>query len=271
MQLVELQKIAGELASRDVAPFAISYDSVETLGAFAERNAIGYPLLADEGSNAIRGLGMLDEDLDQHHAEMGGAVRDDQRGVCYPGVFLLDERGIVVQRRFQRNYRVRESGLGLLEQALNVSLPGAGPSASVDRERVRISVHLDSPTYWRYQQLRAVVELDIASGYHVYAPGSPDDYVSLGVEVSADAVEVGELLWPAARPFSIEGLDEQLQVFEGSVRVAVPFELIIQRGEPMGDRAVTVMVRYQTCDAGNCYLPEEVSVQLMVEERPSVE
>ncbi|HVA23272.1 MAG TPA: redoxin domain-containing protein [Chloroflexota bacterium] len=73
MQLVELQKIAGELASRDVAPFAISYDSVETLGAFAERNAIGYPLLADEGSNAIRGLGMLDEDLDQHHAEMGGA------------------------------------------------------------------------------------------------------------------------------------------------------------------------------------------------------
>ena len=137
MQLVELQHIAGALASHDVAPFAISYDSVETLSAFAERNGIEYPLLADAGSKAIRRLGMLNEDLDAHHAAMGGTVRDDQRGVCYPGVFLLDEQGVVKDRRFQRNYRVRESGLSLLEQALNVSLPDMAPTTTAEGERVR--------------------------------------------------------------------------------------------------------------------------------------
>jgi peroxiredoxin len=271
VQLVELQHIAGALASHDVAPFAISYDSVETLSAFAERNGIEYPLLADDGSNAIRRLGMVDEDLDAHHAAMGGTVRDDQRGVCYPGVFLLDEQGVVKDRRFQRNYRVRESGLSLLEQALNVSLPDMAPTTTAEGERVRITAHLDSPTYWRYQRLRAVVDVEVAPGYHVYAPPAPSDYVSLGVEVAAEGAEVGEPVWPAGKPFKLEGLDEELRVYEGSVRVDVPFEFIIQRGEPMGDRTVTLTVRYQACDAGTCYRPEEASFQLSVKERPSVE
>jgi peroxiredoxin len=271
VQLVELQQVAGELARHGVAPFAISYDSVEALSAFAQKSGVEYPLLADEGSKAIRRLGMLDEDLDAHHAAMGGTVRDDQRGVCYPGVFLLDEQGVVRDRRFQRNYRVRESGLGLLEHALGISPRDAVPSATAESERVRITARLDSPTYWRYQRLRAMVEVEIAPGFHVYGPPAPTGYVPLGVEVAAEGAEVEQPRWPAGRPLQLDGLDEQLLAYEGTVRLAVPFEFIVQRGEPMGDRTVTVTVRYQTCDEGTCYPPETATLELLAKERPSVD
>src|SRR5207248_538992 len=161
-------------------------------------------------------------------------VRDEQRGVCYPGVFVLDEQGRVSQRRFQRNYRIRESGAGILEQALGIALREPAPAVEAERDRVRIRARLDSPTYWRYQRLNAIVEMDIAPGCHLYAAPTPEGYVPLNVEVSADKAEVGEPIWPTAKPFRIDGLDEEFQTYEGRVRVSVPFEFIIQRGEDMG-------------------------------------
>src|SRR4029078_1593071 len=128
------------LSEQNFALFAVSYDPVSSLADFAQRNRIDYPLLADEGSRVIRELGLLDEDLEAHHTEFGGQVRDEQRGVCYPGVFILDERGGVVHRRFQRNYRVRESGTSLLAQALGLQVDDATARAETHRdELIRIS------------------------------------------------------------------------------------------------------------------------------------
>ena len=267
---MELQSIASELAKQGVIPFAISYDSVATLGEFAQRNGIGYSLLADEGSQTIKRLGMLDEDLYAHHAAMGGTVRDDQRGVCYPGVFLLDEQGIVRQRRIQRNYRVRESGASLLEQALGVAPPLSGAEATAERQRVRVAAHVDSPTYWRYQRLNLVVELDIEPGCHIYAPPTRE-YTALSIELAGEGLEAGPPDWPRASRLPSDGLDEELWVYEGKVRVSVPFEFIIQRGEPMGDRALEVMVRWQACSDSTCWPPEEARLQFMVRERAGVE
>ena len=271
MQLVELQNIAATLDEHGIAPFAISYDSVDTLAAFAAKYGIGFPLLADEGSKVITALGMLDEHLDKHHAEMGGTVRDDQRGVCYPGVFLIDERGVVTQRRFQRNYRVRESGAALLELALGITPSQPPTGVELPRPRVLIRAHVDSPTYWRYQRLYVIVDLEIAAGSHVYAPPTPKDYVSLSVDLSGNALEAGAPLLPDATPFHIEGPDEQFWVYDGRVRIVVPFEFILQRGDDMGERTVNVQVRYQSCDEATCDPPDEARFDLQVNERPAAD
>ena len=271
MQLVELQKVSGALAEQGVALFAISYDAVDTLRAFADNNGITFPLLADEGSRAIRALGMLDEHLDQHHAEFGLTVRDEQRGVCYPGVFLLDEQGVVVQRRFQRNYRVRESGPAILEQALGIAAPDEPPASETTQEHVRLRAHVDSPTYWRFQRLYAIVDLDIAPGWHVYAAPTPDGYTPLSVEVSGDFVEAGQALWPESPAFRVAGVDEDFRTYDGQVRVAVPFEFTVPRGEPMGDRTVHVTVDYQACSESSCAVPRQAVFDLKVAERAAVE
>ena len=258
----------GSLRSQNVALFAISYDPVSALAEFADRNGIEYPLLADEGSRVIRSLGMLDEDLEAHHAQFGGQVRDEQRGVCYPGVFFLDERGIVTERRFQRNYRVRESGASLLSAVLdNAHRETSAPSIG-DSSPVRISVRTDSPTYWRYQRFRVIVDLAIAPGAHIIAPGSPADYIPLSVEVTGDGAVVGETEAPEPVAFTLEELKEALRVYEGALQVAVPFEFVIERGEPMGDRMIGVRVRYQACTETTCYPPSEAAFELRVSPRP---
>jgi peroxiredoxin len=271
VQLVELQNVLPTLRDHDFALFAISYDPVSALADFAQRNGIQYPLLGDEGSQVIRALGMLDEDLETHHAQFGGQVRDEQRGVCYPGVFVLDEQGVVLERRFQRNYRVRESGLGLLAALLGTEEPAESSARQADDSPlVRISARLDSPTYWRYQRLRVIVDVAIAPGAHVFAPGSPPDYTPLSVEVTADRAVIGEPESPASIPFELNGLDQDLQVYEGAARINVPLEFVTERGEPMGDRSIAVRVRYQACDEATCYPPVEAVFQLTASPRPDV-
>ena len=184
---------------------------------------------------------------------------------------MLDGQGRVAQRRFQRNYRVRESGSGILEQALGIASQDAASPVELAQDHVRVRVHVDSPTYWRYQRLNAIVELDITPGWHVYAAPTPEGYAALSVEVSGDALEAGHPVWPPSAPFLIAGLGEQFRTYDGTARVAVPFEFIIQRGEEMGDRTITVRVRYQACDATTCNTPQEASFELMVGERPAVE
>ncbi|MFN0071740.1 MAG: redoxin domain-containing protein [Chloroflexota bacterium] len=270
MQLVELQDVFSTLRQHEIALFAISYDPVSALADFAERNAIEYPLLGDEGSHVIRALGLLDEALETHHAEFGGTVRDEQRGVCYPGVFILDERGVVSQRRFQRNYRVRESGASLLAQVLDISPSDETAPETVDGPLVQIAARLDSPTYWRYQRLRVIVDLAIAPGAHLFAHPTPAEYTPLSIEVTADRAVIGAPSLPAPVPFQLAGHGEQLWVHAGQLRIAVPLEFVMDRGEPMGDQTIGVRLRYQACTATICEPPREVMIQLVARERPSV-
>jgi peroxiredoxin len=270
VQLVELQSVLKKLREKNIELFAISYDSVDTLADFAQRNGIKYSLLADEGSQVIRALGMLDEDLDAHHAAFGGQVRDDQRGVSYPGVFILDEDGVVTERRFQRNYRVREAGGSLLAAIVEDESYDSAPASTSEGSPVRVSAHLDSPTYWRYQRVHVIVDVTIAPGAHVFAPGSHPDYIPLTVEVSAERGEIGDAELPESVPFKLEGLDDELRVYERSIRISVPLELIMERGEPMDEQTIGVRVRYQACVETTCYPPAEATLELKVSARPDV-
>ena len=62
----------------------MSYDPPDAVRAFAESHHINYPLLSDRGSRVIRELGILDEDLEAHHAVFGVPTRPEQLGVAFP-------------------------------------------------------------------------------------------------------------------------------------------------------------------------------------------
>jgi hypothetical protein len=67
---VELQEAWPTLQQLGFALFAISYDEVATLAAFADKHDITYPLLSDAGSVTIRSLGLVNE----HVAEQAGVM-----------------------------------------------------------------------------------------------------------------------------------------------------------------------------------------------------
>lgn len=222
-------------------------------------------MLADEGSRVIRELGMLDDELDRHHAEFGRPVRDDQRGVTYPAVFVLDRDGIVTDKRIHAKYRIRDTGTGLLEAALGVAVPRHGPEGQAGGDAVRVRAYFDSPTYRPYQQLQLTVELTAAPGWHLYTTPTPDGYVALAAHVEPmDGLQTGPDRWPAGHRHRVEGLDEEFSVLDGVIRGTLPVTFAVAAGA--GDLRPTITVRYQACSETACLPPAEVRLALPVRE-----
>ena len=191
--------------------FAISYDRSADLGAFADGHGITYPLLGDEGSQAIRALGVLDTDLEAHHAVFDVKTRPEQQGVAYPMTFVLDERGLVVRKIVEENYRVRFGGHALAAEFGGAALEAAGVEAGASGPIVSARASLDAPAYFAFQRLRLAVGLNVASGWHVYGPTVPPGYTGLSLTVTSapEGVRTGPVAWPRTRPFRVAGLDEE--------------------------------------------------------------
>jgi len=251
-----------------IAVFAISYDAVDVLHNFATKHGITYALLSDEGSKVIRDLGLLNEQVYEQHAAYGVPKQDRHWGVPYPGVFLLDARGYVTQKRFHQSYRERETGVGVLEQGFGITSSVHGPEAVARSEGVRVQAYLDSETYRFFQRLWLTVELTIEPGLHVYAQPIPEGYTPLAIEIAPiDGMVVGTPQWPTPRPLRVTGLDEAFYVYEGSVTISLPVTLT-QEGD---DQTLQVAVRSQACSKTDCLLPCSITLRLPVRSADHVE
>ena len=68
---MELQSRLEELQSAGMGIAAISYDSQDTLAAFAERRGITFPLLSDDDSATIKEYGILNTVVAEGLGPMG--------------------------------------------------------------------------------------------------------------------------------------------------------------------------------------------------------
>jgi DsbC/DsbD-like thiol-disulfide interchange protein len=232
------------------------------LAGFAAKHGIAYPLLSDQGSQAIRALGLFNEHVYAHHAVYGIPPQEHHWGVPYPGSFLLDKQGYVMQKRFEQSYRERETGAGLLEQGFGIKSTIHGAEARAQTEGVEIRAYLDAPTYRFFQRLWLTVELTIAPGLHLYGQPVPAGLVPLAIEVAPiTGVVVGTSRLPPPQPYHVAGLDENLFVYEGQVTVSVPLTFV-QEGE---EQTVHVTIRHQACTATDCLGPSTMTLSLAVQ------
>jgi len=102
--LVQLQQSIKEIEATGSCLVAISFDSTEVLKRFAERRGITYPLLSDAGSKVI-------DAYDIRNKEASGRVE----GIPYPGVFIVDQKGIIRAKLFHEGYQERHSGEDLIK------------------------------------------------------------------------------------------------------------------------------------------------------------
>ena len=244
-------------------PFAISYDAVDVLATFAAKHDITYTLLSDEGSKVIHALGLFNGDVFEHHAAYGAPKRDQCWGVPYPGVFLLDEQGYVMQKRFQQSYRERETGVAVLERGFGLSSSTHGTPVHGQAEGIQVAAHLDSSTYRAFQRLWLTVNIDIDAGLHVYGQPIPDGFIPLTVTVTpGEGLVVGTPEFPPPMLHQIEGLDEEFYIYEGKLAVTLPLTFI----HDTDDAVVQVAVRYQACsDELGCFMPQTVTLQVPVQ------
>jgi peroxiredoxin len=262
---VELQAVVPALSGNDVPVFAISYDSVEILARFAEKHGIAFPLLSDQGSHVMRRLGLLNPRVQEDHAAYGIAPNPRHVDLPYPGVFLLDEQGVVVVKRFHESYRERDTGAGLLAHTLDLVAAAPGPDVAVPDEAIHVRAWLDSPTYCMFQRLHLNVEITVADGFHVYGEPIPGGYTPLSVDVAPiDGMERGAIRWPVPRRFTIDGLAEEFWVHEGTIRGSLPLTFTAAPGA--GDHVLHATVAYQACSRVACLPPSVLRLEFPVKE-----
>ncbi len=247
--------------------FTISYDPHTVLEAFGGAHNITYSMLSDPESEAIERLGMLNSNVQEQHAFYGIRSNPKYEGVPYPAVFLLDEQGIVVERRFQQSYRVRDTGVGLLARVLDLAAPPA-IEADMSTDLINVRAWTGVPYYKPYQQLQLFLSLKMAKGWHVYGEPTPPGFTPLSVIIDPiEGLEVGNGTLPEPQPHRISGLSEEFFVYTNTLTWSLP---LIFAFHDQGEVSIGGELQFQLCNDSECLLPGSIEWMLTIPEAPQI-
>ena len=249
---MELQQHLDEFEAAGVRVFAISPEPVRRHARFADEFGIAYPLLSDEDSAVIKRYGILNTLIDPD---------EELYGLPFPGVYLTDTAGRVVQKYFHQHYRTRETAARILRGDLDMPVDlGGHPTV---KGRAGVSVTLGAPDLKTYQRVDVVVRLELPEGQHAYGEPAPPGYVPTSVRVSGpEELIVDEATFPPTRPLLVEALNEELYVFEGDIEIRVPVSYPVADARAGDVLPLDVEVRYQACDERQCFIPTTERLRL---------
>jgi hypothetical protein len=255
---VELEKNREELQKRGYGIAAISYDSTAVLKHFADRRGIRFPLLADPDSKIIRAFGIFNESIKPGNMAYG---------IPHPGLFLVNQDGRVEARYFEDDYRERYTISGILAASFGEAI--LKPSVSRSTEHLRVSAAAAPDTAAVGQRVLLEVTIEMRPGLHVYAPGSPKDYIPIHWDVEASpAWKLHPATFPQARRARLAGDD--VLVYDGRFRVTREITIgpdaktVQAAAGSAGELVVKGSLRYQACDDVKCFPPETVPLEWRV-------
>jgi peroxiredoxin len=107
--LVQLEQGRDKLAKNHINLVGISYDSVELLDKFTKKQKIGFPLLSDPEHRTIIDFGVLNKE-----------AKGKTEGIPYPGVMIVDSKGVIRAKLFFESYRDRPGVEEILKLAEGV-------------------------------------------------------------------------------------------------------------------------------------------------------
>ena len=274
---MELQSRYADLQARGVGLAVVTYDSTDTLAGFADARGIEYPLLSDAGSETIRRYDLLNREMDPSLApEDRRAMMQRFYGVPYPGTFILDTNGRVLERFFEQAYQERFT-------VSSIAVRLGDPIDGTDRAAIRAETdHLEALA-WSTDSVVApgnrfalVVDVAPKPEMHVYAPGG-HDYQVIRLRVDApEFLQSHEVSYPPSETYHFEPLDETVPVYQASFRLVQ--DVTIPMSQESADLAAvpgaTLTLRgaleYQACDHEVCYVPAEIPLTWELDWRPLI-
>ena len=265
-QLVQLQHALPMLQDAGFDVYAISNDTVERLAAFADEHAITFDLLSDENSDVIRAFGIMNQLI---RPDEGKHMR--WYGIPYPGTYIADTAGIIIDKDFHQHHARRLSGPALLQRLGGVTPEPDDntPIALCEGDEVSLTVNMVDPTLKLEVISLLVCRIRIATGRHIYAPGAPQAFTPVRLELDGDGVRFGEPVWPQPNELTMTELNMTAPVFEGDVEVTVPVSatsalIRLGHGLEQDTAKIAVTCTYQSCDELSCGLPTSLTSTLVV-------
>ncbi len=229
-------------------------------------------MLSDSGSEVIRRYGILNREI-ARDAQAGDV---SMYGIPYPGTFVLDGDGRVVERFFEQRYQERFTASSM---ALRLGEPfdgGGVAGTEVETRLIAASAHASDAAITPGNRFALVVDVTPKPGMHVYAPG---DHLYRVVRLRLDApdfLRVHPLDYPASEQYHYEPLDETVPVYQQ------PFRLVQEVTVPMSEETAALSsvadgklviegtLEYQACDDEVCYIPAEAPLRWELAWRPLV-
>ena len=250
---MELQDHVEAFAAAGVRVVAVSPEPVDVIARFTERYGVTFPVLSDAGSAVINEYGILNTEVPEDHRLYG---------MPFPGAYLTDAAGRIAQKHFKTNYRVRESAEVVIRGDLGEWYDSEGyPSATGGSA---VSASLGSRELKPFSRIDLLVRIDLPDGQHAYGEPVPEGLVATRVTVTGpEELRADEPVMPSTRPLFVEGVGEELQVFEGDIHIRVPLSYRNAEAPDGGDTVpIGIEVRYQACDELVCFLPVEERLTL---------
>ena len=250
---MELQEHLDAFADAGVRVIAVTPEPVEVIAAFTERHGVSFPVLSDPDSAVINQYGILNTEVPEDHRLYG---------MPFPGAYLTDTDGRITQKHFNTNYRVRESAEMVIRGDLGEWYdPDGYPAASGGAV---VSASLGSRELKPFSRVEVLVRIDLPEGQHAYGEPVPEGLVATSVTVTGpEELRAEAPVMPSTRPLFVEGVGEELQVFEGDIHIRVPISYRAAEAPDGGDTVpIGIEVRYQACDELVCFLPAEERLTL---------
>ena len=239
--------------------YVLSYDEADALADFKKAHGTTFTMLSDPDSEVIRSFGILN-----------ATIADDDHpwyGIHYPGVYITDSEGIIVEKFFENNFTVRPGPEQLLaavrgEEVLLEERPNPVSEVSVDVDFVGDSLPVGISR-------QIVARFSLPEGMHVYGQPVPEGLVAASIELDeqVEGLVAYTPITPATRSMTLTGDGHTLEVYEGDVVLRLP---VAQNGRAMTKdeegRWVSIAgrVRWQACDSEACGLPEEQTFNFRV-------
>jgi hypothetical protein len=229
---------------------AVSYDAQEILAAFAQRHAIGFPLLSDRGSEIIRRFGIF-------NFNMAPDLR--AYGVPHPVEYLVARDGAVVNKYFVPNYQHRVTGSAVaLRQFATVDREG--PAVTLERGALAVRIGFPSAKAFAGQEVAFFANFSLQPGWHIYGAPLPEGYTTTSIAFDSPNVGSQRLELPAAKLLNFPILRETLPVYTGSFRWLGT--LLLKHPSPDGRLVLPGHLGFQMCSDTVCEPPQVLPFEL---------
>ena len=250
---MELEQHLGAIRKQGLGVAAISYDSVGALKSFADRQHITYPLLSDPESKIIRTYDIFNETVKRGNPAYG---------IPYPGIYVVDARGMVVSKYFEDDFKERVSTADIL--ARQFGAPVDVVRGAVEAKHLQITTAASNDIARPGLRIALSLDIEMKPKMHVYAPGV-QGYIPIDwqLDEGGPAAKRHSFEYPYSEMLRLEAIGETVPVYRGHIRIrreitfgqeGVLKPLVSATGEVI----VKGSFRYQACDDRECYVPEDV-------------
>ena len=250
---MELEQHLGAIRKQGLGVAAISYDSVGALKSFADRQHITYPLLSDPDSKIIRTYDIFNETV---------KPGTPAYGIPYPGVYVVDARGMVVSKYFEDDFKERVSTADIL--ARQFGGPVDVVRGAVEAKHLQITTAASNDIARPGLRIALSLDIEMKPRMHVYAPGV-QGYIPIDwrLDEGGPAAKRHSFEYPRSEMLRLEAIGETVPVYRGHIRIRreITFgqEAVLKPlVSPTGEVIIKGSFRYQACDDRKCYVPEDV-------------